>query len=182
MSVDQGQSGLLAESQNGAPGDPLQVYRALAEDSVTKLRNHYDWRAKWHRRLFRSTGILVIVVSASLPLLAGFSYPGKDLVIAVSGVVIAAATALRTFYQWDQMWALLRRTHFALIEASNQWRLAFGRAEATADPSEREQRAYAATEALLAKIEGIRGAETEKFFSSLAFPEESALAGKPFRP
>ncbi|MGI5520169.1 hypothetical protein ACQEUX_04375 [Micromonospora sp. CA-259024] len=80
------------------------------------------------------------------------------------------------------MWALLRRTHFGLVEASNQWKLAFGRAEATADPLEREQRAYAATEALLMKIEGIRSAETEKFFGSLAFPDESALAGKPFRP
>jgi hypothetical protein len=173
---------LLTESQHGPPGDPLQIYRALAQDSVNKLRDHYDWRAKWHRRLFRFSGILVIVVSASLPLLAGFSYPGKNVVIAVSGVVIATATALRTFYQWDQMWALLRRTHFGLIEASNQWRLAFGRAEATTDPAEREQRAYEATEALLAKIESIRSAETEKFFSSLAFPEDSALAGRPFRP
>ncbi|MGQ5264697.1 SLATT domain-containing protein [Micromonospora sp. ZYX-F-536] len=173
---------MLAESQNADPVDPLEAYRVLAEDSVTKLRDHYDWRARWHRRLFRSSGILVIVISASLPLLAGFGYPGKNLVIAISGVVIATATALRTFYQWDQMWALLRRTHFGLLEASNQWRLAFGRAEATVDPVERERRAYEATEVLLARIEGIRGAETEMFFSSLAFPDESALGGKPFRP
>ncbi|MEU5903230.1 SLATT domain-containing protein [Micromonospora sp. NPDC047467] len=177
MSVEQGQSG----SVTVITVDPLQTYRALAEESVNKLRDQYDWRAKWHRRLFRFSGILVIVLSASLPLLAGFGYPGKNLVIAVTGVVIATATALRTFYQWDQMWALLRRTHFGLIEASSQWRLAFARAEATVDPVEREQRAYEATDTLLAKIEGLRSAETEKFFSSLAFPEDSPLAGKPFR-
>lgn len=68
---------MLAGSQKSATGDPLQDYRALAEASVNKLRDQYDWRAKWHRRLFRFSGILVIVISASLPLLAGFSYPER---------------------------------------------------------------------------------------------------------
>ncbi|MBM7489241.1 hypothetical protein JOD64_000463 [Micromonospora luteifusca] len=182
MSIYRRRSGVLAGSQKAAFEDPLQGYRTLAEASVNKLRDQYDWRAKWHRRLFRFSGILVIVISASLPLLAGFSYPGKNLIIAASGVIIATATALRTFYQWDQMWALLRRTHFGLIEANNQWKLAFGRAETTADPAQREQLAFEATEALLAKIEAIRSAETEKFFSSLAFPDETTLARRPFQP
>jgi hypothetical protein len=168
----------LSSSLPEASANPLLTYRALAEESVDKLRNQYDWRARWHRRNFRFTGLVVILISASLPLLAGFKYPGKDLVIALAGVIIAAATGLRTFYQWDQMWGLLRRTHFSLNQASVQWRLAFGRAEATADPVERERLAYTATEELLKKIEAIRVAESEKFFSALAFPENTAFGGK----
>lgn len=149
----------------------MVAYRRLAESSVENLRAQYDWRAKWHRRHFRFSGILVIVVSASLPLLAGFAYPGKDVVIAVAGVVIAIATALRTFYQWDQMWALLRRTHFSLIQAFNQWELDFGRAESLDDPVRREELAYETTNNLLKKIDSLRTTESEKFFNALAFPE-----------
>ncbi|PZF99327.1 DUF4231 domain-containing protein [Micromonospora endophytica] len=149
----------------------MAAYRRLAETNVSSLRKQYDWRAKWHRRHFRFTGILVIVVSAALPLLAGFRYPGKDVVIALAGVVIATATALRTFYQWDQMWSLLRRTHFELIRAFSQWELEFGRAESVDDPQRREELGYEATRALLEKVETIRSGESEKFFGALSFPE-----------
>jgi hypothetical protein len=100
------------------PENALDGYRKIAEDSVVPLKNQYNWRADWHRRNFRLSGIVVILVSASLPLLAAFDYWWKDLVVAVAGVVIATVTGLRTFYHWDQMWGVLRRTHFDLTHAT----------------------------------------------------------------
>jgi hypothetical protein len=77
------------------PENALDGYRKIAEDSVVPLKNQYNWRAAWHRRNFRLSGIVVILVSASLPLLAAFDYWWKDLVVAVAGVVIATVTGLR---------------------------------------------------------------------------------------
>jgi hypothetical protein len=155
------------------PENALDGYRKIAEDSVVRLQNQYDWRANWHRRNFRLSGIVVILVSASLPLLAAFDYWWKDLVVAVAGVVIATVTGLRTFYHWDQMWGVLRRTHFDLNHAYNDWMVEIQHAEASGAPAEVEGRAYAATKALLARVNEIRTAESDKFFQSLSFPPQS---------
>lgn len=156
------------------PAGTLDDYRKLAHDCVKKLQERYHWRANWHRRIFRASGILIILVSSGLPLLAAFSYPRKDVVVAIAGVVIAAITALRTFYRWDEVWAVLRRTHFDLAHAHNIWQVDFRRAEAAADPAERERLAYEATKALIERADKIRGDESERYFGSLSFPPQPA--------
>ncbi|MFC8845549.1 MULTISPECIES: SLATT domain-containing protein [unclassified Micromonospora] len=158
----------------------MTTHRRLAETRFESLQKKYDWRAKWHGRRFRASGVLVITISSALPLLAGFSYPGKDAPIAFAGVTIATATGLRTFYQWDQMWSLLRRSHFELTYAFHHWNMDFVQAELMDDPRRREKLAREATRTFLEKIEVIRAAESDKFFNALAFPE--AGVGRAVRP
>jgi Protein of unknown function (DUF4231) len=156
------------------PTGTFADFRALAQGYVQRLQDHYHWRANWHRRIFRGSGIVVILISAGLPLLAAFDYPRKDIIVAIAGVVIAMVTGLRTFYHWDQMWAVLRRTHFALSHAYHTWQLDFRHAEATADPAEGERLAYQATKTLFDEINKIRGQESDRYFESLSFPPQVA--------
>jgi hypothetical protein len=150
----------------------LADYRAIARRRVEALQRRYRRRAAWQRRIFRASGVGVIVIGAGLPLLASFEYPRKDLVVATAGVLIAIATGLRSFYNWDQMWAVLHRAGFELTVALDTWELDFRRAEGAADPAERERAAYEATHALFNRVAAICGEESTEYFGSLAFPPQ----------
>jgi hypothetical protein len=142
----------------------LQHYRLFVAEHVVAVRNRYRNRAAQNRWWFRGTGVLVIVLSAVLPLLAGFDFDHKDLTMGIIGVAIAIATALRSFYQWDQIWSVLRQADFELTELLAEWDLAVAAAKQPAD-------VHALTEKLLQAADAIRSRESKGFFASLRFPE-----------
>src|SRR2546428_2162682 len=92
----------------------LADYRRFVDAHVTSLRDWYHKRARRNRLAFRGAGVFVILLSAVLPLLAGFDFDHKDWTLGGIGVAIAVTTALRGFYQWDQLWTLLRQADFDL--------------------------------------------------------------------
>lgn len=125
---------------------------------MLRLRRVYDLRATWHRRLYRFSGIVVILAGAGLPLLVSVDYAGKDTAIAATGVLVAVITGLRAFYRWDQSWILLRKTEIAITSALWSWR-------SRESGTDRE----AAVE-LIRQVYEIRRFEAESFFKDLAFP------------
>lgn len=138
-------------------------FPSAAEAYALRVRRVYDLRATWHRRLYRLSGIVVILAGAGLPLLVSVDYAAKEAVIAATGVLVAVITALRAFYRWDQSWILLRRTEMQLTAALWSWR--------SREPgADRE----AAAE-LIRRVHDIRAIETESFFKDLAFPAQSAV-------
>jgi hypothetical protein len=142
-------------------------FTAAAENYVRNVRNTYDRRANGHRRYYRASGILVVVAGASLPLLTTLSYSNKSLAISLVGVFVSAATALRAFYRWDQMWALLRVAEFSVSKAYWEWR---GVIEQHADPGDAAARE--ATILLLKNIADIRQNEAISFFRELPVPQK----------
>jgi hypothetical protein len=147
------------------PSSP--AYLATAEEFARQVRNAYDKRANSHRVYYRVSGISVIVTGASLPLLTTLNYPQKSLAISLVGVFVSAVTALRAFYRWDHMWALLRVTEVLVTKAYWEWRSRVGdspdsASDATASGS-RE-----ATTRLLSEIERIRRNEATTFFREVA--------------
>lgn len=144
-----------------------------AERYVQRLRRFYDVRARWHRRGYRLSGVVVILVGALLPLLAVSSYGHKDLVVSFAGVTVSVVTAMRSFYRWDQSWILLRTTEIAISEAYLKWKLTVG-ADAAVD------RAAAARE-LVDTVMRIRHDEADSFFSELPVPQ-AAPDGHPVVP
>jgi Protein of unknown function (DUF4231) len=147
-------------------------FLTAAEQYVRRIRDVYDKRAGGHRRYYRFTGISVIVAGASLPLLTSLNYTHKSLIISVVGVFVSAVTALRAFYRWDQMWALLRATEFAVSRVYWNWR---GEVEASPfsvdgvlSPEVRK-----ATVAMLTEVADIRNNEAVSFFKDLPFPPKS---------
>jgi hypothetical protein len=153
--------------------DPDAVgYPQAVEAYLARLRSFYNARAAWHRRFYRFTGIMVILIGAALPLVATLTYPHKDLVLSILGVTIAAFTALRAFYRWDQSWVLLRNTEMAITSAWWDYH-----AKVSAIPSgdgvdeqfRHGQRCDAAR--LLAQLLlDIRKQEAEFFFKDMKFP------------
>jgi uncharacterized protein DUF4231 len=145
------------------PADDANDFPAAAESYALRLRRVYDLRATWHRRLYRFSGIVVILAGAGLPLLVSLDYPAKDGAVSTAGVLVAVVTALRAFYRWDQSWILLRKTETAITSALWAWR-------ARAPGTDHE----AATE-LVRRVFDIRAFEAESFFKDLAFPAQKSL-------
>lgn len=133
---------------------------AFAEAYADRIRAFYDSRAQWHRRLYRFSGIIVILAGAVLPLLASIRYPHKTIVVSGVGVLVAALTGLRAFYRWDQGWVVLRQTEFAIDEA--YWTYKGN----TPQPDDK------AASDLLVKLVRIRQGEAETFFKDLTFPDQ----------
>lgn len=133
-------------------------FPAAAEAYVMRLRRVYDLRATWHRRLYRFSGIVVILAGAGLPLMVTLDYGVKNLAVSFTGVLVAVVTGLRAFYRWDQSWILLRKTELSITSALWHWR--------SREPgTDRE----AATE-LMQRVYDIRKYEVESFFKDLAYP------------
>jgi hypothetical protein len=139
--------------------DPKENFAAFAEEYVLRIRAFYDSRARWHRKFYRASGILVIVAGASLPVLATTQYPHKDFIVSCVGAAVAAVTALRAFYRWDQGWVLLRQTEFAIDDAYSEWK---GSLTHPANQNDAKE--------LLMKIIEIRRGEAASFFKDMTFP------------
>jgi len=131
-----------------------------AERYVLRVRASYDSRAMWHRRFYRLSGVLLIVLGGALPLLASSDLVHKNVVIAVIGFVVATVTALRGFYHWDAGWALLRETEFDITKRYLDWKaLQFE----LSDP----HRLQRETHRLLDDLIAIRKNEARSFFKSV---------------
>jgi hypothetical protein len=152
------------DQQFGLEEWDLARYESFVHDNVEALRDRYRKRARINRLCFRGVGIVVILLSSVLPLLAGFDFDHKDWTLGIVGVVIAVATALRSFYQWDQLWSLLRQADFELTELVAGWRLAVAGAKGSAD-------VHSLTEKLLQAAAELRGRESKGYFATLRFPD-----------
>ncbi|MGW1677699.1 SLATT domain-containing protein [Saccharopolyspora sp. NPDC002376] len=144
-------------------------YPAAVEAYVLRLHRFYDWRARWHRRFYRSSGIMLILIGAGMPVLAGFDYPGKPLLLSVAGFVIAGLTALRSFYSWDQSWVLLRSAERAIGHAYLTWRGTEAWSSGSPGGQSDHDRRRAALR-LLEKVVEIQENEAEAYFKGLAWP------------
>ena len=140
----------------------LADYQRFVKEHVTALRDWYHKRARRNRLGVRGAGVFVIVLSAILPLLAGFDFGHKDLTLGIIGVSIAIATALRGFFQWDQLWSLLRQADFDLTDLLAEWELAVGARGADV---------HQLTEKLLQAADEVRSRESKGYFATLRFPE-----------
>src|ERR1700734_1681901 len=75
-----------------------EEFMDAVEEYVIRTRDFYDSRARWHRRFYRLSTVLIILIGALLPLEAGLDYSYKEVLLGISGVTISALTALRAFY------------------------------------------------------------------------------------
>lgn len=137
-----------------------------AEKYALRLRGAYDSRAHWHRRFYRASGNFVILSGASLPVVTALNYSGKAVTVSVLGVLVAALTALRAFYRWDQSWILLRLTEMAITAEYWDWKSA----TSALDQHSSEPKDVESARQFLKKLSEIRSKEAESFFAELSFP------------
>jgi hypothetical protein len=146
--------------------EDVDQLKADVEIPVLELRDRYRERAGWNRRFFRGTGVVIIAMASALPVLASFSYRGKDVLVAVIGALIAFLTALRSFYQWDQLWALLRKSDLDITHLLDKWRLDV-QAKANLPPQQQMVEIRKLGEDLQESVEEIRRRESQIYFSML---------------
>ena len=155
----------------GELGELLQELRRIVDENVASTLRWYKQRAALPRFIFRVSGALIIILSASIPLLAALEYPGKDIVLSATAVLIAALTGLNSFYRWEDTWRSRRETEFALTHLLSIWELKIVEAMHLGDPRKAKELLLVATRQLLEDAKAVTGVETEKFFSNIEWPQ-----------
>jgi hypothetical protein len=61
------------------------------------------------RLWFRATGVAVILLSVTLPIVTTTQFSGKEATVTGLSLAIAGLFSLRGFFQWDQSWRLYRQ-------------------------------------------------------------------------
>jgi len=150
-------------------GEALPESIETVVGEVVALRNTYRSRAKANRIWFRMTGVTVIALSTTLPALTIPDYGAKKALITVVGVTIALLTGLRNFYQWDQLWSLLRQSDFDLTYLLDKWTLDAGATEGM-PAADRATKLHELAIAFRDSAEEVRRSESTRYFGSLRFP------------
>jgi len=144
----------------------------LVQRRLFPLRERYRKRARLYRLWYRGTGALVILLSVSLPLVANsapFDY--QILILSAISLAIAGITGLRSFFQWDQMWQLLRTAELVLRGLLLKWELDLSRFAHQRDDDSARGRAFARTEKLLEDLRDITKTEIETISGATNWPE-----------
>lgn len=94
------------------------MFGKLDEEKYLKERledqiNWYDKKSVTNQKYFKRLQVLIIVASATIPLLSGFMNEntlGLKIVIGLLGLAIASATAILGLYQFQENWLEYRTT------------------------------------------------------------------------
>lgn len=149
----------------------LEEVRPFVE-KVNRSRQWYETRAKRPRIAFRAIGVVVILLSLSIPLIAAFQFSKKDIVLTLSAVLIAIATSLNSFFKWEQTWQAFRKTEFALDHLLTVWDLRRVEAMLDPDPIKAREKILTATAQLIEDANKVSGSETQQFFDRIEWPKE----------
>jgi hypothetical protein len=161
----------MGEDLHGQQADLLRHLQELVDSQVVSTLKWYQRHALWPRRWFRSSGVMVILLSVAIPLLAALDYQGKELVLSSAAVLIAALTGVNAFFKWEDVWRSRRQTEFALAYLLAVWRLEVLQALHEPDPVKGKDLAIAATRQLLEEARAATGEETKEFFSRVVWPK-----------
>jgi hypothetical protein len=158
-----------------------QFLKILAEldrikQDVVKTRDWYRGHAPWPMRWFRITGALLIILSVSVPFIAGQTADWKDTVLSLMTLAIAALTGLGAFFRWEYAWQSYRRTQYTLDRLLNMWEFKIVEARHQADPRRAIDMALRSTEQLLQDAASITGAETAEFFKQVQLAQTAKIS------
>jgi hypothetical protein len=147
----------------------------LVKRYVVGHRNWYRKRAKWVRRFFRLSGGGVILLSGALPIVAFMGFAGNRLVITIVSVCIATLTALRSFFQWDLQWRVLKLADWKLTGLLSLWEAELWRL-GSSQSGQRERLAAEATQQLFQDVNKVVQEEADTFFSGVQWPKTKSDA------
>jgi hypothetical protein len=168
----------MMQDQRGSPQEIdeklnalLKQLRSIVETQVISTLEWYKSHATWPRVVFRTAGTCIILLSISIPILATHNYPGKETLLSIFALLIAALTGLNAFFKWEETWKSRRQTEFALSHLLAIWDLKMIEALHETDPHHAVKIAITATEKLVNDARTITGAETEEFFRNIQWPQ-----------
>lgn len=143
------------------------------EGSFAYNLRFYRRQAPRQRRLFRASGMFVLLLSVALPVVAAFGerLPQQYLWLSVMSALIALLTGANAFFQWGTAWQGSISAQLALERLCHNWEIAIADARTNPDPAKGRETARNATERLIAQAHRVIEAETRGFFTNQRFPD-----------
>ncbi len=141
------------------------------KQDVVNTRQWYKIHAPRQAYQFRIAGMLLILLSVSVPFVAAQTAPWKDVLLSLMTLAIAALTGLSAFFRWEYAWQSYRRTQYALDNMLNKWRFKIIEARHQADPQRAIDMALRSTEQLLTDAANITSSETAEYFKHIQMPQ-----------
>ena len=166
-------------ARTGQPGaqDVDAIFRelwAMQDKYFNRLLRRYSRLATEHRLFFRAIGMLIILLSVSIPFLTTLDGVWKDIALPVVALLVAGLTGLTAFFHWEQHWKSYRQAQFSLLHLLAIWELEMTEARHAPDSQQAIARAVAATRELFNQAAAVSSAETEEFFKRLQAPPGKA--------
>jgi hypothetical protein len=149
----------------------LSELSGLKDKYVTPSLSWYEQHSWWPRVLFRTSGAVVVLLGASLPLLAAFTFPRKEIVLSVVSVVLAGLIGLNAFFHWDEKWRGFKQTELTISHSISVWDLKMIQARHEPEHGAARQLAIEATRDLLESTKQATASETKGYFKDIQFPK-----------
>ncbi|HYT45828.1 MAG TPA: SLATT domain-containing protein [Methylomirabilota bacterium] len=169
--MDENQPASDTQQRNEHFISALKELTAIKDTYIVK--NKIQWYKKHIERVgifFRLSGVLVIILSVSLPFFTTLEGFWKTTILPFVALLIAALTGLNAFFQWQSDWSGSYQAHIALEHLLSIWELRITEAKQETNVQEAIQKALKATEQLLDGAKEIAATETEGAFKNLQFP------------
>jgi hypothetical protein len=141
--------------------------RMLVDQQIRPQYRWYSTHTLWPRLCFRCAGILVVIGSLTLPVIAAQKGWPPRVLTGVS-LMVAVISSLSTFFKWDSTWQSRISTSAALRSLLAKWELSMESAGTAEKP---DDAALAATEKLFDDAFNIVGSETKQFFATVKWPD-----------
>lgn len=145
----------------------LEEIKAVYAD---KTLGWYSKRVPIVRSLFRATGFLVILLSATATVLVNEDEQWTKPVLSVCTVLITALTALAAFFQWQASWQKYIKIQLTIEYLIAIWQLDICKARQQGDNREGRRIAVNATQKLIDAVGNIVEAEAKYYFGNLNMP------------
>jgi hypothetical protein len=141
------------------------------KQDVVNTRQWFKTHAPQQAYPFRIAGVLLILLSVSVPFIAAQTALWKDTVLSIMTLAIAALTGLSAFFRWEYAWQSYRQTQYALDRMLNMWEFKIVEARHQADPQRAIDMALRSTEQLLTDAANITSSETAEYFKHVQMPQ-----------
>lgn len=152
--------------------DMIARLTTLVASTVKKDLRWYQRATLWSMIAQRFCGVIVLVLGASLPIIASWEFrlQWKNFIVSTIGVSIALISGLNTFFGFGEAW---KRHMQAAVDLKNQlaiWELRMAEAASNNNIQERNDKAVRATETLLETVTMIDNRVTKEFLEQFNFP------------
>ena len=96
----------------------LEAFRRLVDKHVVPEIDWYQSHKAVPRRLHRGSTVLIVILGATLPFVAGIEALWARTVTGVLGVCIAALAGLSTAFQWNRIWHVFADAQAELVSCA----------------------------------------------------------------
>lgn len=143
---------------------------SLKDKYVIKELKWYETHARQPMILFRVSGVLIILLSVSIPFLATLEGLWRTIVLPIVALLVAGLTGLISFFRWESDWKGYRQTQFTLDYLLSIWELKITQAKHERDIQQAIDMALEATQQLLDTTHTTTSAEAEEYFQRVQIP------------